>query len=92
MKLSVGGRQLGELVDGFTAQDDCQLRRAPYGDGKISALLEWLRLPNQISESRHGQEPNQLAEPMVEAIPVRALFNTDGDQGQSCLRAFVFIL
>lgn len=39
-------------------------------EGQIRALLEWLRVQIQIAESRHGQEPKQLAEPTVEATPV----------------------
>jgi hypothetical protein len=37
---------------------------------QVENLLEWLRVQIQIAESRHGQEPKQLAEPTVEATPV----------------------
>jgi hypothetical protein len=50
---------------------DEAVRRARYGEGQIWALFEWLRVQNQISESLQGQEPKQLAEPTVEAKPVR---------------------
>jgi hypothetical protein len=50
---------------------DDAVRRARNGEGPTLALLQWLRVQNQICESLQGQEPKHLAEPTVEATPVR---------------------
>jgi hypothetical protein len=50
---------------------DRRVGAALDGSSALLAVLEWLRLQNQISENLQGQEPKQLAEPTVEATPVR---------------------